>query len=95
MVILNEPVHEAALTIGTTPVLISPAHDRQELHLVNYGVLPITISFGNPGVAQSFGMVLYPTGSYDGARSADFKIYSGDIYAISSGAGSTLSIMER
>lgn len=92
----GEPTRNDKIPVGTTSVLISPAHERQEFIVVNSspGVEVITISVGKEAVALA-GIPMQPWSSWDGFRSPNFNPTHEPIYAICSAATGQISIFER
>jgi len=91
-----ENVRDQILGVGTTAVLISPAHPRKELVITNTSPAAekITLSMGRIAEANA-GVVLLPYAVYFANNAAGFNVYQGDIYGISDGAAGQISIFER
>jgi len=89
-----------AYTIGTssTEVLQSlngTRFKRSQLILVNTSAaLNITVMKGSNPVVASTGILLLPGGTYIEGTDGGFNCWQGSIQAISTAAGSTLSVIE-
>jgi hypothetical protein len=95
MQILENSRNEA-VTVGAASVLVEVAKFRREIILTNTSTAAqnITISFGTPAQAGR-GVVLTPYAVYYANPNQDFSVWSGEIFAIASAAGGTLSVFSR
>jgi len=86
------------LTIGTTEVLVSDKKQRKALYLRNTSTVGqiITIAFDNlNAVTAGQGIILSPGEFLTDSNNADYKVWNGEIKAIATAAGATLSVMEQ
>lgn len=93
---IEENVRNEAVAVGTTAVLISPAHKRREIIISNSssGAHKITLAVGNVAVAGA-GILLPPFSTWYGSANSEFKVTDLAIYAISDLAAGQLSVFER
>jgi len=91
-----ENVRSGLAAVGTASGLISQARNRQEVIISNSsaGGQTITLNFANAGAAGE-GVVLLPGYTYYASSAQGFKVFSGEIWAVSSAAGGQISIFER
>lgn len=92
----GEVVRNEAVAVSTTSILISPAHKRQEIIIINSssGTQRITISIGKEAILDA-GVTLQPWGAWYGSANSEFRVASENIYVISSAASGQISIFER
>ena len=95
----NENNRNAQAVIGTTPIKIMerlPVGTRILFSLGNESATGqvITLSFGGSSVANS-GLPMRVGGKWVEAKSEGFEPTSQEVWAVSSGAGAVLTIMER
>lgn len=86
------------VTVGATQVLISPKRERKVIYIRNTSTAAqvVTIAFDNVNaVVAGTGIILAPGEYITESTTQGFKCWNGDIKAIASAAGATLSIMEQ
>lgn len=91
---LYEEARNNSVAVEASVVQICPARVRQEIVLTNTGATNITLSFGSATTAGA-GVFLVPYACYFANNSQGFNVWTGEIYAIGSGAGGTLAVFER
>jgi hypothetical protein len=95
---IQEDTRIESVTVGATAIEISEPHPRKVIYIRNTSVggQVITVTFSNntTAVANS-GFVLSPSEYITDSISEGYLPWSGEIRAISSAAGGTLSIFER
>ena len=91
-----ENIRNNVVAVGTSTVLLSTAHERNELVITNTSSAAqiITLSFGVEAAALA-GVVLQPYSVYYASDTQGFSVYNGDIFAISSAVSGQISIFER
>jgi hypothetical protein len=92
----GEPTRNELVAVGTSSVMVSPAHERQEIIIVNSSAAAqvITLSVGM-SAGLSMGIPLQPWGVWYGSANSEFRVTSEAIYAISSAVSGQISIFER
>jgi hypothetical protein len=86
--------YESDYSVSTTALQIGKrANQRAALYLANTGATVIAFAL-NSGVTTTTGLILNPTQSVTFTWFLDGEIVALDWYAISSGAGSTLHVIE-
>jgi hypothetical protein len=95
---IKEDTRIESVTVGATAIEISEPHFRKVIYIRNTSVggQVITVTFSNTtnAVAGS-GFVLSPSEYITDSVSEGYIPYQGEIRAISTAAGGTLSIFER
>lgn len=84
------------VTIGTASVLVAVKSPKKVIYIRNTSTAAqvITIAFDNVSDAvANIGIVLAPGEYITDANSEGYKAWNGDIKAISSAAGGTISVM--
>lgn len=93
----NEQAYNYATTIGATSIILSQKKHRKSycLRNISAGGQVISLSFSNetPAIAGS-GIVLNVNDALTDSNSGTYKVWSGDIYAVSSAAGGILAVNE-
>lgn len=90
----GENIRNANVSVGTSSVLLSTAHERKELIISNTGSTTIYISMGGDAVINS-GIYLLPTSVYYATKGQGFEVSSESISAIGSAGGGSIAIFER
>ena len=86
------------ITVGATEVNISPKRNRKSIYIRNTSTAAqvVTIVFDNINAATAGkGIILAPGEYIVESTTEGYKCWNGDIKAISSAAGATMSIMEQ
>lgn len=85
-----------SVTIGAASVLVAGKADRKSVYLRNTSTAAqvITIAFDNINAAvANVGVIIAPGEYLLDSNSEGYKCWNGDIKAIASAAGATLSVM--
>lgn len=98
MVLEQNIAINTSVTVGATSVTVSTARNRKMIYLRNTStaaqVITIALDNINPAVALK-GIVLSPGEFFLDSVSEGYVPWNGDIKAIASAAGATLSVQEQ
>lgn len=90
-------VRNESVAVGTTAVRVAPPRSRRLLYIYNTstGGQKITIQFGDEkAVVAGQGFVLVADNYLADGSNAIYKAWQGSVWAISSAAGGTISVVE-
>jgi hypothetical protein len=88
--------HDSDYTIGTTPTALNSGRGLQRIGVLisNTGATNFAISY-SPTITITTGVLLLPGGTFNSDWYYDGDLISRALYAVSSGAGGTLHMIER